>query len=64
MSNFFQKMFNPITQQFETAEMLDDVFGKHKYGVRFSGSDKIWTTEEIEKQENDHFIADTGGPQK
>ncbi len=36
MSNFTAKARNPKTGAIEDAEFLDDFYGKHKYGVRFS----------------------------
>lgn len=36
MSNFIMKTKNPNTGEWENAEWLDDYFGGHRYGVRFS----------------------------
>jgi len=36
MSNFTSDAINPETGEVETAEFLDDYYGKHRYGVRFA----------------------------
>lgn len=36
MSNFTRKAINPKTGKEEIAEFLDDYFGQHLYGVKFS----------------------------
>jgi hypothetical protein len=36
MSNYTAKARNPKTGNVEDAEFLDDFYGKHIYGVRFS----------------------------
>lgn len=36
MSNFQGHAINPKTGKVEIAEFLDDYYGKHLYGVRFS----------------------------
>lgn len=35
MSNFLQKAIHPKTGNIEPAQMLDDCFGHHRYGVLF-----------------------------
>ncbi len=36
MSNYYQEAKHPITGVVENAEWIDDYFGRHRYGVRFS----------------------------
>jgi hypothetical protein len=36
MSNYYSKAINPETGKLEEAVFLDDYFGKHEYGVKFS----------------------------
>ena len=36
MSNFIKPTLHPTTGKLEIAEWLDDYFGRHQYGVRFS----------------------------
>ncbi len=36
MSNYTAKTFHPDTGKLEDADWLDDYFGRHVYGVRFS----------------------------
>lgn len=36
MSNYTTRAINPLNGKVEQCEMLDDYFGKHQYGVRFS----------------------------
>ena len=47
MSSFNSKAINPITKKEEDAEFLDDYYGSHKYGVRFSDG-RVYPREEIE----------------
>lgn len=36
MSNFFSRAIHPETGEVEQVEYLDDYYGRHRYGVRFS----------------------------
>lgn len=59
MSNFQQWTRHPETGEVVLADWLDDYFGRHIYGVRFPGSDKVFRTTECYPQTPvDH------GPQK
>lgn len=46
MSNFMRKTKHPETDKIEDAEWLDNYFGGHLYGVRFSDG-KVFREEEI-----------------
>jgi len=49
MSSFIKKIMNPYTGIEEKAEFLDDYFGRHCYGVRFSNG-MIYRESEILKR--------------
>ena len=51
MSNYIAKAINPKTNKEEEAEFLDDYYGKHKYGVRFSDG-KVYPREKINQSNN------------
>lgn len=42
MSNYSAPTRHPITGAIEMADWLDDSFGRHIYGVRFHGEEKIY----------------------
>lgn len=46
MSNYIRKTKNSRTGRWENAEWLDDHFGRHKYGVRFSDG-TIYNPEQV-----------------
>ena len=48
MSNYNTTAINPRTKLCETSTMLDDYFGKHKYGVRFGGEEEVYPEAMIE----------------
>ena len=48
MSNYYEKAIHPKTGIEETAEYLDDYFGHHQYGIRFSDG-QVFTLAEIKK---------------
>jgi hypothetical protein len=48
MSSYQDKAWNPETKQFELAWWIDDYFGRHQYGVRFEGEEKIYRPHEVE----------------
>jgi hypothetical protein len=57
MSNYTSKAKNPLTDEIEDADFLDDYYGNHKYGVRFKGGEvypleKIFPPEEPVKCEH------------
>lgn len=35
MSNYYAKAKRPNSDEIEKVEMLDDYYGRHRYGVRF-----------------------------
>ena len=47
MSNYHTKAKRPDGESFEDVEMLDDYFGRHRYGVRFSDG-VVYKEEECE----------------
>ena len=47
MSNFHQLTKHPQTGDMEMAEWLDDFFGHHRYGIRFSDK-RVYHKKEIE----------------
>lgn len=62
MSNYSQKAINPKTGKQEVAEFLDDYFGKHRYGVKFS-DEEIYHAEDIDKEKG-RTCGDCGNPSK
>jgi hypothetical protein len=42
MSNYSAPTRHPVTGAIEMADWLDDSFGRHIYGVRFHGEEKIY----------------------
>ena len=48
MSNFYAMTLAPDRDTAEVAEWLDDYYGKHCYGVRFSDG-KIYPETEVQK---------------
>lgn len=46
MSSYIQKAYNPKTNKVEDATYIDDYFGKHRYGVKFSDGD-VYREEEV-----------------
>lgn len=49
MSNFQKLTRHPITGNVETANWLDDYFGKHVYGVRFEDG-RVFNESEIKDE--------------
>lgn len=47
MSCYRVEAKNPKTKKFEPALMLDDYYGRHKYGVKF-GDGEVYPAEKIE----------------
>jgi hypothetical protein len=45
MSNYLQNAIHPKTGDIEPAEMLDDCFGHHNYGVLFRDGSLYWYNE-------------------
>lgn len=55
MSSFIKPTLHPVTGKLESAEWLDNHFGRHQYGVRFADGviaheDLIRTTEEEKRK--------------
>jgi hypothetical protein len=50
MSNFEWRAVHPKTGKVENCEFLDDFFGRHLYGVRFSDGD-VFCEDEVESVE-------------
>lgn len=48
MSNFHRVAWNPKEQVARGAAYLDDYFGRHQYGVKFEGDEKVYRPEEVE----------------
>lgn len=48
MSNFTRVAWNPRERVARAANWLDDYFGRHQYGVKFDGDDKVYRPEEVE----------------
>jgi hypothetical protein len=46
MSSYFGSAINPKTGKMEPCTFIDDYFGKHKYGVRFEGT-QIYKIEDV-----------------
>ncbi len=46
MSSYSVEAKNPKTGKFEPVLMLDDYYGKHKYGVKF-GDGEVYPEEKI-----------------
>jgi len=52
MSNYSQKAKHPETGKWEIADYLDDYYGKHQYGVKFSDG-QVFPEEEIKEWTSD-----------
>lgn len=48
MSNYTRVAWHPTERVARAAMWLDDHFGKHQYGVRFSGDPKVYRPNEVE----------------
>lgn len=53
MSNYQQETQNPLTKKWEMATWMDDYFGHHNYGVRFSDG-TIYNPREVELKTRNH----------
>ena len=60
MSNFHQLTKHPRTGVMEMAEWLDDYFGHHRYGIRFSDK-RVYHEKEIEAIEIHGIGAEANG---
>jgi hypothetical protein len=49
MSDYAGHAINPRTEQVEEAWFLDNRFGRHRYGVRFAGEEKVWNADEVKR---------------
>jgi hypothetical protein len=48
MSNYTRISWHPTERVARAAEHLDNYFGAHQYGVRFSGDSRIYRPNEVE----------------
>ena len=48
MSNFSRAAYHPPTGTVRLAVYLDDYFGRHEYGVRFPGEERVYRPQEVE----------------
>lgn len=61
MSNFFAMMPNPVSGKMEPAEMLDDYFGPHYYGFRFSPDGMVYKIDSVPKDQRGDYCAPPAG---
>lgn len=52
MSSYNAMAINPMTKEKENAFFIDDYYGKHMYGVKFSDG-KVYPVEEIKVETED-----------
>lgn len=57
MSSYKDLTTHPETGAAESAEWLDDYFGRHNYGVRFPSDGKVFRADEFEWQKNHQTLA-------
>lgn len=50
MSNFRKMTVHPKTGELLLADWLDNFFGLHRYGIRFPGSDAVFTESQIKHE--------------
>lgn len=48
MSNFTRVSWHPVERVARAASYLDNYFGRHQYGVRFDGDEKVYRSNEVE----------------
>jgi hypothetical protein len=48
MSNFQRIAWHPVERVARAADYLDDYFGRHEYGVKFIGDEKVYRPAEVE----------------
>lgn len=48
MSNYTTKAIHPQTGRMSECYMLDDYFGRRKYGVQFMPNGMVWRESEVE----------------
>ncbi len=48
MSSYTAPAIHPRTRKIEQAEYLDDYYGRHRYGVRFSDG-TVWPIDQIDR---------------
>jgi len=65
MSSYKRLTKHPITGEWKNAWWLDDFFGHHRYGVRFTEGDDLsekgetFREEDYEWETKDEFVSDT-----
>ncbi len=52
---YIQQAVNPVTKEWESAEILEDYYGPHKYGVRFSDG-KVYPEDDVETESNNSLL--------
>ena len=55
MSNFYRAAYHPKEKLVRTAYFRDDYFGRHRYGVSFTGDDHVYKPHEVEIPVNTVF---------
>lgn len=48
MSNYSQIAWHPTERVARSAWWIDDYFGRHQYGVKFDGDEKVYRPHEVE----------------
>lgn len=48
MSNFVRAAYHPKEKVVRAAQFLDNFFGRHQYGVRFSGDTHVYRDDETD----------------
>jgi|GEM_PF-2637781 len=59
MSNYQMPTKHPITHKWEIADWIDDYFGGHKYGVKFSNDKKVYRSDHYTWETKDTLEAYT-----
>lgn len=60
MSSFKRLTKHPITKEWKTAWWIDDFFGNHNYGVRFTDDGELSEKGETFREEDYEWETDTG----
>ena len=47
MSSYITKSYHPDTKKLSECYMIDDYFGRHKYGVQFMPNGRVWRESEV-----------------
>ena len=57
MSSYYRMTRHPVTGKMEPAAWWDNYFGRHRYGVRFAGLDRVVPAYEIKPYDIGDFCA-------